>query len=120
MFLLTAVDLKNASLYQGQPQAGKPDCTLTLADEDMVQIVSNQTRGSGVSDVKNALLLITVSGSRHTSVGRKSTAVGTLLADSFATNILTANLQDLCKCFSSVLCPLCPTGEGDLIVSQFQ
>jgi hypothetical protein len=45
---LTAIDLKNASLYQGQPQGGKPDCTLTLADEDMVQIVSNQT------DVKNA------------------------------------------------------------------
>lgn len=47
---MTAVDLKNATVYQGQPQAGKPDCTLTLADEDMVQIVSN--------DVKNALLLI--------------------------------------------------------------
>lgn len=36
------VDLKNATLYQGQPQAGKPDCTLTLADEDMVQIASGK------------------------------------------------------------------------------
>jgi hypothetical protein len=45
VFLLTAIDLKNAKVYQGEPQAGKPDCTLTLADEDMVQIVStsNQT-----------------------------------------------------------------------------
>jgi hypothetical protein len=57
--LLTAVDLKKASVYQGQPQSGKPDCTLTLADGDMVQIVSNQTTESGLSDVKNALLLIT-------------------------------------------------------------
>jgi hypothetical protein len=86
MLLLTAVDLKNATVFQGQPQAGKPDCTLTLADEDMIQIVSNQTTGSGLSDVKNALLLITGSGSRHTSaynrsVGSKATAADTLLAD---------------------------------------
>jgi hypothetical protein len=49
VFLLTAIDLKkNAKVYQGQPQTGKPDCTLTLADEDMVQIVStsNQTTES--------------------------------------------------------------------------
>jgi hypothetical protein len=71
-FLLTAVDLKNATVYQGQPQAGKPDCTLTLADEDMVQIVSNQTTESRLSDVKNALLLIIVSGSRHTSADSRS------------------------------------------------
>jgi hypothetical protein len=59
MFLLTAIDLKNATLYEGQPQAGKPDCTLTLADEDMVQIVSNQITECGLSDAKNARLLIT-------------------------------------------------------------
>lgn len=40
VFLLTVADLQNASVYQGQPKAGKPDCTLTLADGDMVQIVS--------------------------------------------------------------------------------
>lgn len=39
-------------MYQGLPQAGKPDCTLTLADEDMLQIVSNQSIESGFSNVR--------------------------------------------------------------------
>lgn len=36
------VDLKRPSVYQGPPQTGKADCTLTLADEDMVQIASGK------------------------------------------------------------------------------
>ncbi|XP_021941892.1 peroxisomal multifunctional enzyme type 2 [Zootermopsis nevadensis] len=40
--LFTALDLKKANVYQGPPQAGKPDCTLTLADDDMVQIASGK------------------------------------------------------------------------------
>lgn len=57
MFLLTAVDLKNATLYQGQPQAGKPDCTLTLADEDMVQIVSNYVKNCSLQLLAPCILL---------------------------------------------------------------
>ncbi|GFG30340.1 hypothetical protein Cfor_01575, partial [Coptotermes formosanus] len=36
------VDLKKPSVYQGPPQTGKADCTLTLADQDMVQIASGK------------------------------------------------------------------------------
>jgi len=49
------VDLKTPSVYQGPPQSGKADCTLTLADEDMVQIVSMQTTQFGVSSVINTV-----------------------------------------------------------------
>jgi len=36
------VDLKTSSVYQGPPQSGKADCTLTLDDENMVQIASGK------------------------------------------------------------------------------
>jgi len=36
------VDLKTPSVYQGPPQSGKADCTLTIADEDMVHIASGK------------------------------------------------------------------------------
>jgi 3-hydroxyacyl-CoA dehydrogenase/3a,7a,12a-trihydroxy-5b-cholest-24-enoyl-CoA hydratase len=36
------VDLQTPSVHQGPPQSGKADCTLTLADEDMVQIASGR------------------------------------------------------------------------------
>ena len=47
------MDLKSPSVYQGQPKSGKADCTLTLADEDMVQIVSMQTTYLGLASVIN-------------------------------------------------------------------
>jgi len=36
------VDLKMPAVYQGPPQSGKADCTLTMADEVMVQIASGK------------------------------------------------------------------------------
>ncbi|PSN45997.1 Peroxisomal multifunctional enzyme type 2 [Blattella germanica] len=36
------VDLKQAKVYKGDPTSGKADCTLTLSDDDMVQIATGK------------------------------------------------------------------------------
>jgi hypothetical protein len=121
LFLLTAADLKNARVYEGQPQGGKPDCTLTLADDDMVQIVSNKPQSCVCLMWRMHHYPLQSSGCRcraaeSRSVGSKSTARDTLFSDSYATDLLaivcsfvgaslTANLQDLCKCV--------PSGQGE-------
>lgn len=38
ILLLSAIDLKSAKLYEGPPQGVKPDTTLTVADDDFVEI----------------------------------------------------------------------------------
>lgn len=35
-----ALDLKNGEVHKGKPKSGKADATLTVEDEDMVEIVS--------------------------------------------------------------------------------
>jgi len=49
------VDLKTPSVYLGPPQSGKADCTLTVADEDMVQLVSMQNTYFGLASVINTV-----------------------------------------------------------------
>lgn len=38
MFMFTALDLKNAIVYEGSPKDVKADTTLTVADSDMLDI----------------------------------------------------------------------------------
>lgn len=40
-FMLVAIDLKNATVYRGEPK-GKADTTLTVADQDMLDIASGK------------------------------------------------------------------------------
>lgn len=42
-FRILAIDLKSAKLYEGTPQGVKPDTTLTVNDEDFVDIALGKT-----------------------------------------------------------------------------
>lgn len=42
-YLFTAIDLKSAKLYEGPPQNVKPDTTMTVSDDDFVDIALGKT-----------------------------------------------------------------------------
>ena len=48
--LFPATDLKNGSgsVYPGEPQQGKAGCTLTLSDDDLVDMVTGKLDGQKV------------------------------------------------------------------------
>ena len=49
--LSTAVDLKNGAgaVYPGEPKEGKPGCTLTLSEENFIQLALGKLSGQQVN-----------------------------------------------------------------------
>lgn len=41
-FFYVAMDLKKAAVYEGGPKDGKPNTTLTVSDEDFIELASGK------------------------------------------------------------------------------
>ena len=50
--LWSALDLKDVpgDVYQGAPRSGKPDCTLTMSDDDIVKMAAGELDAQKVSN----------------------------------------------------------------------